>query len=151
MLPLTFGAGGLAAVVLGSVLTCGPRAMDAGKSVPADSAGQKKQGEDIEKLLYDLLRKDGVLRHPKMNFEIYVKRVVGRRLIDMEFTRRDKTGQHYDVVARAREAELRVHLPSRQLVVHMRHCYITSNDPEVANGVVEDKVWAIDLPADLWK
>jgi hypothetical protein len=150
MLPLTFGAGGLAAVVLGSVLTCGPKVTDEGKSAPADSARQKQQGEDIEKLLYDLLRKDGVLRHPKMNFEIYVKRVVGRRLIDTEFKRRGKTGQYYDVVARAREAELRV-LPTRQLLVHMRHCHITSSDSEVATGVVEDKVWEIDLPADLWK
>jgi hypothetical protein len=151
MLPLTFGAGGLAAVVLGSVLTCGPKAMDEGKSAPADFARQEQQGEDIEKVLYDLLRKDGVLRHPKMNFEIYVKRVVGRRLIDTEFKRRDKTGQYYDVVARAREAELRVHLPTRQLFVHMRQCHIAAGHPEVAKGVVEDKVWVVDLPTDLWK
>jgi hypothetical protein len=151
MMPLTFGAGALAAVVLGSVLTCGPKVMVEGKSAPAGSAKQEKQGKDVEKLLYDLLRKDGMLRHPKMNFEIYVKRVVDRKLIDLEFKRRNKSGQYYDVVARAREGELRVHLPTRQLFVHMRKCYITSSDPEIAAGIVEDKVWVVDLPADLWK
>src|SRR5262249_19614190 len=70
------------------------------------------------------------------------------KLIDTEFRRRgpDKTGQLYDVVARAREAELRVHLPSKQVLVRMWHCYITSSDPEIATGVVEDKVWPVDLP-----
>jgi lipopolysaccharide export system permease protein len=104
---------------------------------------------DVEELLYTMLRQDGIIKYPKMNYEMYVKRVVGRKLIDTEFKRRDKTGQYYDVVARAREAELRVHLPNKQILVHMRHCYITSSDPEIATGVVEDKVWPVDLPPDI--
>jgi hypothetical protein len=177
MLPLTFGAGGLAALVLGSVLACGPGAADEGKSTPADAAKQKKRSAEIEKAIYDLLRaglpldlrkelfraeiekaiydllrEDGVLRFPKCPWEIYVKRVEGRKLIDMEFKRRDKTGQYYDVVARAREGELRVNLPTRQLLVHMRHCFVAGGAEGA--GIIEDKVWPIDLsdfPAELRK
>src|SRR5262249_36504941 len=104
---------------------------------------------DVEELLYTMLRQEGNLKYPKMNYEMYVKRVVGRKLIDTEFKRRAKTGQYYDVVARARDSELRVHMPKQQVFVHMRHCFITSSDPEIATGVVEDKVWAVDLPPDI--
>jgi lipopolysaccharide export system permease protein len=104
---------------------------------------------DVEELLYTMLRQDGNLKYPKMNYEMYVKRVVGRKLIDTEFKRRDKAGQSYDVVARAREAELRVHMKAKQVLVYMRHCNITSTDPNVATGLVEDKVWPVDLPPDI--
>src|SRR5262249_45695847 len=101
---------------------------------------------DVEELLYAMLRQDSNLKYPKMNYEMYVRRVVGRKLIGAECTRRDKAGQYYDVVARAREAELRVHLPSKQILVRMWHCDISSSDPKIATGVVEDKVWPVDLP-----
>jgi lipopolysaccharide export system permease protein len=112
---------------------------------------------DVEELLYTMLRQDGNLKYPKMNYEMYVKRVLGRKLIDAEFKRRekpdpkrkDKEGQSYDVVARAREAELRVHMQKKQVLVHMRHCYITSTDPGIATGLVEDKVWPVDLPPEI--
>jgi hypothetical protein len=125
MLPLTFGAGGLAAVVLGSVLTCGHKAQ-------------------IEKVLYDLLREDGRIGSGKSSYEIYVRRVEGRRLIGIEFRRRDKTGQYYDVIARAREGELRVYLPTKELLVHMRQCHITSSAPEIATGVF-DRAGALQM------
>jgi hypothetical protein len=54
------------------------------------------------------------------------------------------------MVVRAREAELRVHLPTRQLLVHMRQCFAAG----AFAGNFEDKVWPIDLddsPAELWK
>jgi hypothetical protein len=139
-LPLTFGAGGLAVLALGYILVGGPKATDAGK---------QKQGEEIENALYDLLRKDGMIRFDKCPWEMYVKRVAGRKLIDMEFKRRDKTGQCNDVVARAREGELHVHLPTKQLLVRMRHCFVVGGAGR--DGFVEDKVWSIDLPAEVWK
>jgi lipopolysaccharide export system permease protein len=103
----------------------------------------------VEELLYTMLRQESNLKSPKMNYEMYVKRVVGHKLIDTEFKRRAKTGQFYDVVARAREAELRVHMPTKQILVRMWHCFIASSDPEIATGVVEDKVWPVDLPSDI--
>src|SRR5262245_23204427 len=55
---------------------------------------------DVEDFLYALLRQDGYIRHPKLNYEMYVKRVEGRKLLDTEFKRRDpKTGK-FDLIAR---------------------------------------------------
>jgi lipopolysaccharide export system permease protein len=83
-----------------------------------------------------------------LNYEMFVKRVQGRKLLDTQFMRKDtKTGQ-YDVIARAREAELRVNLPRKLLLVHMRHCFISSSDPGDV-GYVEDKVWDVELPKEI--
>jgi len=83
-----------------------------------------------------------------MNYEMYVKRVVGRKLLDTEFRRKDAKGT-FDVIARARDAELHVHMQKGQLLVHMHLCFISSSDPDNGGGFVEDKVWPVDLPPDI--
>jgi lipopolysaccharide export system permease protein len=104
---------------------------------------------DVEDFLYGVLQQDGFIRHPKLNYEMHVKRVVGRKLLDTEFRRKEPKGQYYDVIARAREAELHVHMQKKQLLVHMRYCFISSSDPDNGNGYFEDKVWPVDLPPDI--
>src|SRR5262249_23528615 len=37
---------------------------------------------DVEELLYSLLKKDGSIKHGQLGYTIFVKRVEGRRLID---------------------------------------------------------------------
>jgi lipopolysaccharide export system permease protein len=106
---------------------------------------------DVEEYLYGLLKRDGRISHPNLNYVIYVNRVQGRKLVDAQFMRRDPKGQSYDLIARAREAELVVDLPNRQIQVHMRHCYVTSSDPKEAQGYVDDRKWPVDLPDDLVK
>ena len=106
---------------------------------------------DVEELLYSVLQQDNVLRYPKMNYEMYVKRVAGRKLMNTVIKRRSKTGQFYDVVAWARDAELRVHMQKKQVLVHMRHCHVASTDPKEAAGLFEDKVWPVDLPDDIFQ
>jgi lipopolysaccharide export system permease protein len=73
--------------------------------------------ENPEELLYNMLRRDRSIRHPNMAYVIYVRDVQGKRLLDVILKRRaklkdPKTGQEvflgYDIVARAREARLRV-------------------------------------------
>jgi hypothetical protein len=145
MLPLKPGLGGFAVLVLGSALACGTAVTEGGQPAAADSAKQKKQEQTLEQALYRRLREDGFIKGAECRYELYVRRVEGRKLIDLEFKRRDESGTSYDVVARAHESELRVHLPTRQVQVHMRRCYITSTDPNVATGLVEDKVWPVDL------
>jgi lipopolysaccharide export system permease protein len=76
---------------------------------------------------------------------IYVNRVQGRKLIDAQFMRRDPTGQFYDFIARAKEAELQVHLSKNQVLVHMYHCWISSADHK-ERAYVERKTWPIELP-----
>jgi lipopolysaccharide export system permease protein len=72
---------------------------------------------DPEELLYNQLRRDRCIRHLKLPYVIYVKDVQGRRLIDVVLKERRKfkdpiSGQEsfrgYKMVARAREAKLRI-------------------------------------------
>jgi lipopolysaccharide export system permease protein len=102
---------------------------------------------DVEELLYGMLRRDGCIRHPKLNYEMYVKRVQGRKLLDAQFMRRDPKTLRYDVIARAREAELRVDMAHKLIHVHMHICHYSSGTGDI--GYVHDKVWPVDLPPDL--
>jgi lipopolysaccharide export system permease protein len=106
--------------------------------------------EDIEEFLYTMLRKDNGLNYPQLPWIIQVKGVEGRKLMSPVFIRRDEKG-NVDVVVRAREAELRVDLPNKQLIVKMVDCDIKSIDPKLCSGYLKDKDWPIDLPPDLWK
>jgi lipopolysaccharide export system permease protein len=102
---------------------------------------------DVENVMYTILKRQGQFSHAKVDYVIYVKRVEGRTLVEAQFMHRDKKVYRFDVIARAQEAELRVDQAHHKLDVLMRHCYITSNGGETA--VVEEKIWPIDLPPDL--
>jgi lipopolysaccharide export system permease protein len=106
--------------------------------------------EDIEEFLYTMLRKDNGLNYAQLPWIIQVKGVEGRKLIVPVFIRRDDKG-NVDVVVRAREAELRVDLANKQLIVKMVDCDIKSIDPNLCSGYLKDKEWPIDLPPELWK
>ncbi len=104
---------------------------------------------DIEEFLYALLRQDSCIRHPKLNYEMIVQRVVGHKLLEAEFKKRDpKTGQ-IEVTARAREAELRVHMQQNQVLVHMRHCFVVAGNPDDPKGFFVSRVWPVELPPDI--
>jgi lipopolysaccharide export system permease protein len=101
---------------------------------------------EVEELLYALLRKDGCIRKQNLNWEIHVQNVDGRRLQDTIFQRKSPDGNGFDTVARAREAELRVDLAHKQILVDMRQCHITQKDGAVA--YVESRIWYLDIVGD---
>jgi lipopolysaccharide export system permease protein len=101
---------------------------------------------NVEDYLYGMLRRDGQIVHSKLNYEIYVKRVQGRKLYDAQFMRRDPSGKNYDIIARATEAELHVDLDKHQVLIDMRHCRINSITEE--NGYVLKKTWPVEFPDD---
>jgi len=102
--------------------------------------------KDVEEFLYSMLKRDGQIVHPKLNIEIYVKQIQGRRLLDAQFMRKDADNKDYDMIARAREATLSVNLAQHQIQIHMHSCRITSKDGDT--GFFEDKVWPVDLPVE---
>jgi lipopolysaccharide export system permease protein len=83
--------------------------------------------EDPEEVLYNHLRRERSFRPANFPYAIYVKDVQGRRLIDVVLKKRARVsdakaaqGQAYlgyDLIARAREAQLRVDLETRQLFI----------------------------------
>jgi lipopolysaccharide export system permease protein len=103
--------------------------------------------QDVEELLYSMLRRDRLIKHPKLSYEMYVRQVQGRKLEDALFMHRDGKGQH-DAIARAAEAELRFDLNKGVLLVKMHHCYIAT-DKDGTSGYDKFRVWEVELPQDL--
>lgn len=98
---------------------------------------------DVEELLYTMLRKDGCIRHQKISWEIDVKSVHGRKLQDVIFKRKTTSGDGYDTIAWAKEAELRVDLAHKQILVDMRQCHVMQRDGTM--GFVESRIWPVEI------
>ena len=103
---------------------------------------------DAEELLYSLLRKHNEIRHSSFPYQIFVKGVKGKTLIDPIFKRKDKDGA-IDWVAHAREAVLQV-LPSKGIVnITMKHCVMWGENE--THGSLENKTLPVELPKDFGK
>ncbi len=100
---------------------------------------------DVEELLYTMLRKDGSITHHKLNVEIHVNRVVGRKLQNVIFKRRSHESKGFDTIVHAKEAELRADLAHKQILVQMRHATIISGS---AGGISDAQIWPVELPPD---
>jgi lipopolysaccharide export system permease protein len=103
--------------------------------------------DDVEGLVYAVLEREGSFRHPRSDYEIDVEKVQGRTLVNAEFLHRDPTRTHYDVVARAKEAELLWDRNNNKILVHMRFCNIWSDKEDAI--YVEDKVYPVDMPEEI--
>lgn len=103
---------------------------------------------DAEELLYSLLRRNSMVTHPNLPYAMFVKSVQGKKLISPVFKRKNERGQ-IDMVAHAREADLRVDMTKMQLLVHMRFGVGISEDGSQA--YFEDRYFELVLPPDLLK
>ncbi len=103
---------------------------------------------EAEEVLYQMLRKDGNIKHPNISVEIYVKAMQGRKLQDVVFKRKAQGGG-YDMIAVAKEAELRVDLAHKQILVDMRQCEILQGNGS-GSGIVESKIWPVELPPEFF-
>ena len=100
---------------------------------------------DVEELLYAMLKKDGCIDLPKLDFEIHTKELNGRRLILAEFRKRGPGGKGIELIALAKEAELRVDAKNKKLLIDMRHCEIIDIKGG-STGYVESRIWEVELP-----
>jgi lipopolysaccharide export system permease protein len=101
---------------------------------------------DAEEYIFAVLKKDHEIRRLdlRLNWEIWVEQVHGRQLRNAIFKRRDAKG-HYDVIARAREAELHVDTVKREVLVQMRHGEVL-DDAGKTRVHFEEKDYAVPLP-----
>src|SRR5262249_4545405 len=102
---------------------------------------------DVEEYLYTMLRRDKCIKQPSLGWSMWVHRVQGTQLQDAVFRRQNNEGRS-DIIAHARTAELRVHLPTKKLTVQMHHCDVT-NDDGTFHSYLECHDWEVDLPKDL--
>jgi lipopolysaccharide export system permease protein len=103
---------------------------------------------DAEELIYTILRRQSVLQHPQLPYSMWVKGVQGRKLLQMVIKHKGANGQA-DMVAEAREADLRVNMSKNVMLIHMLCCETTSANGD--NGYVLDRVWEVPLPKDFLK
>src|SRR5579859_1944483 len=88
-------------VLLGIVMSCATMVMYLDLIPSTHHMLRAQVLKDVEEYMYALLRKDGYIKQPGMNFSIFVRQVQGRRLVDSVFKRQDGKGQ-YDAIATAR-------------------------------------------------
>jgi lipopolysaccharide export system permease protein len=101
---------------------------------------------DVEEVLYNMLKRERCIRNAKINWEIDVKSVQGRKLQEVIFKRKTPDGKGYDTIAWAKEAELRVDSNHKVLLVDMRHCNIKQQDG--AQAFVESRIWEVEILGD---
>jgi len=103
---------------------------------------------DPEEVLYTLLQRDHQVSHPKLGYALFVREIQGRKLIDATFYHRNAKGVK-DLAAWAREADLRVDIRNKVLLVHMIDT--DSNDGERLDDLhYEEKVWEVPLPPGIF-
>lgn len=100
--------------------------------------------KDAEEFFYSMLKNDRTINHPKLGYAIWVRQVQGRRLIDPTFKRRDARGE-FDLIARAREADLLFDNNNNRVVVRMRHGEVF-NVPTNAHAFFEYQEWEEKMP-----
>ena len=104
---------------------------------------------DIEEFLYNILRREHCIRNPKCDYTMSVRGVQGKTLRDAVFERLDPKTHKVDLTARAEEAQMRVDLPNKQLIILMERCTVTSADGS-DEGYTKTKPWTVPLPPDLF-
>jgi lipopolysaccharide export system permease protein len=101
---------------------------------------------DVEDTLYNFLRRDGCIKHPKIKYEIHVNSIQGRTLRDVIFKRRAADGKSFDVVVRAREAELHVDMVGQQILIDMYQGQVMQRNTV---GILEHNIWPVEIPSEL--
>ncbi len=102
---------------------------------------------DAQELLYSVLKKQHEIRYPNFPYQIFVRGVRDKKLIEPIFKRKDVNNQ-IDWVAHAREAELQVRPTQGQVDVLVKHCVVWGDN---SSGVLEDKPFTVELPKDFGK
>jgi lipopolysaccharide export system permease protein len=133
------------ALILG-LLTCGGTLALYWSFIPSSHLTLRTQVlSDVEEYLYGLLKRQGCLRHQKLDYAMWVRQVQGRRLVDVIFKQRDGAKGGYRMVARAREAELHFEPDKNQLRINMSYVS-TYGDSNSISGNAIDPSYPMPLP-----
>lgn len=98
---------------------------------------------NADELIYALLKRNGCIRHPQMQFAVFVRDVQGQILVDPVFKRRGP-GNTYSLVAHAREARLWTDAANGKVWIYMPKCAVAGTDE--VDGQLRDQTFPIDFP-----
>jgi lipopolysaccharide export system permease protein len=102
---------------------------------------------DAEDVIYGLIKREGALSKTDMQYAMYVREVQGKRLLDVIFKKRAPTGHGYQLVARTREARLRVDMDTNQIILDMGRCSVVGEKDELGAG--DGNIYAVPMPESL--
>jgi lipopolysaccharide export system permease protein len=98
---------------------------------------------DVEEFLYTLLRTEGQIKQPNLKYFMWVHRVQGRRLLYPVFKKLNDKGS-YDLVAVAKEANLR-YVPSKnEIEVHMWNGDVYQ-EGSTARFHFDERLWEVPM------
>jgi lipopolysaccharide export system permease protein len=100
---------------------------------------------DAEEFMYSLLKRQGMIKHPQLPYEMFVQAVRGRQLMGPVVKHKDAQGK-IDVVATAQEAELRVDMARKILYIHMKNGVSSATDGSRAS--FQQHTFDFPLPKD---
>jgi lipopolysaccharide export system permease protein len=133
----------LPGIVLGAAASIGTMALY-WDTIPRTHWGLRTHFiSNLEEFLYNVLRKDGCIRYPQIEYTIYVKRVEDRDLIDALFLHRDNKNGNYDIIARGKKADITVDMDSKTIIVRMWNASVSKGND---NGFYEE---APPLPVEI--
>ena len=105
---------------------------------------------DAEEVIYGVLKREGALRQGNLPYVVFVKEVQGKRLLDVIFKRRQLVNGEwkYDLVARTREAKIKVDMPTLQIMVDMGSCVAYGDN---VGADMRERNYTVPLPDALFK
>jgi lipopolysaccharide export system permease protein len=133
------------ALVIGVVMSCSTMALYYRIIPYTHSLLRAMAFRDAEEFIYTRLRQTKQVSHSSMPFSMYVQDVQGRKLVGSLVIGRDRNG-NLQFVSWAREAEVRVDLSRKVVLVNMRSGVVLSMSNDGANGPYGDKLFELDLP-----
>jgi len=98
---------------------------------------------NIEDLMYNMLRKDGRIQHPQLDYSVYAKQVEGRDLLDASFMHRDPKNGGFDWIARGRKATISVDQDKKIITIRMWDGTLRKENGESA--VFEFFEWPVEM------
>ena len=99
---------------------------------------------DADELIYSMLKRNGCIRHPNMQFAVFVRDVRGKQLIEPVFKRRGAEKGTYSLVAHAREAKLWTDATNDKVFIYMPNCAVVGTDE--LDGHLRDQTFPFDFP-----
>ncbi len=100
---------------------------------------------DAEEFIYSILKRHGVINHASLPYSMYVQGVRGKKLLDPVVKRKDSQGK-IDAVATAQEAELRVDMARKVLLIHMTNGITSTADG--SRAYFKERTFDMALPKD---
>jgi lipopolysaccharide export system permease protein len=103
--------------------------------------------DNIEEMLYEMLKRDRQISQPRLNYKMWVHRVHGKKLERAIFKQYNKDTHQPEWTAYADEAELQVIRKNNTIRVKMIHGEVMSEKGE-QRGFFVERWWDVPLPDD---